>query len=327
MSKSFIAFINHLLTFDTQYDMIIKKSPEFIDAPFRFNINSSVLNALSVKAKEIFEKEPNVLEINAPIYIFGDIHGQFRDFIRFLKMTGLPPNNKFLFMGDYVDRGNNSVEVLCLIFALKILYPNHIYVLRGNHECSNVNINYGFYQECFERFSKHEINGHDTFLKINETLQSIPISAVINKKVFCVHGGLSPHLKKVSDINKINRFQNIPDSGLLCDLLWADPKSDRNEWSPSSRGVSYNFNEKVIDKFLEDNNLELICRAHQMVVNGFSFFNNNKLVTIFSAPNYCGSCGNDGAVMKINKNLECSFLIIKPINKIKKNNNNNQSYV
>lgn len=335
MSKSFIAFVNHLLTFDTQYNLIINKSPQYINSPFRFNINSSVLNALSVKAKEIFDKEPNVLEINVPIYIFGDIHGQFQDFIRFLKMTGLPPNNKFLFMGDYVDRGSNSVEVLCLLFALKILYPRHVYILRGNHECKNVNMNYGFYQECCERFNDHSINGHDTFMNINNTLQSIPLAAVINKKVFCVHGGLSPNLKKVSDINKINRFQSIPDEGLLCDLLWSDPKSDRNEWTPSSRGVSYNFNEKVIDKFLEDNELELICRAHQMVVNGFSFFNNNKLVTIFSAPNYCGSCGNDGAVMKINNNLECSFMIIKPVNnksKISNNNqilsnNNNNSYV
>lgn len=320
MSKNFIAFVNHLLTFDTQYSMILKKNPEYKNLPFRFKIDASVIKALSIKCKNIFEKEPNVLKLNAPIYIFGDIHGQFQDLIRFLKMTGLPPNNKYLFMGDYVDRGNNSIEVLALIFAMKILYPDNVFVLRGNHECSNVNMNYGFYNECYQRYeSKDKNNSNDVFKCINETLQSLPLSAVINDKIFCVHGGLSPDLKKISDIDKINRFTNIPDTGLMCDLLWSDPKSSNIDWTPSSRGVSYNFNEKTINEFLENNDLELICRAHQMVVNGFSFFNNNKLVTIFSAPNYCGSCGNDGAVMKITEAMECSFLIIKPIN-INKNN-------
>lgn len=309
MANSLISFVNHLLTYDNQYNSVIKKNPDMINYPFRFNINSNSINALAEKCKELFSKEPNVLRIDAPIYIFGDIHGQYQDFIRFLKMTGLPPKHKFLFMGDYVDRGNNSIEVISLIFSMKILYPNHVFVLRGNHECPTVNVNYGFYQECEDRFKEN-----NTFKIINKTLKSLPVAAVINNKVFCVHGGLSPDLKMIDDINKINRFRDIPNDGLLCDLLWADPRST-SDWSPNERGVSYYYNEKIIDNFLKDNNLDLICRAHQMVVNGYSFFNNNKLVTIFSAPNYCGSCGNDGAVMEINENLECSFIVIKPSNK------------
>ena len=309
---------NHLLTYDNQYNNIINDNPKMANYPFRFKINANTINALAIKCRDIFKKEPNVLKIKAPIYIFGDIHGQYQDLIRFLRMTGLPPKHKFLFMGDYVDRGNNSIEVVALIFAMKILYPNHVYVLRGNHECKMVNMNYGFYHECAQRFPENSGNGKDSinpFHIINSTLKSLPLASVINDKVFCVHGGLSPELKFIQDIEKINRFVDIPDSGLMCDLLWSDPKSTNENWPHNDRGVSYYYNEKNINEFLIRNDLDLICRAHQMVVNGYSFFNTDKLVTIFSAPNYCGSCGNDGAVMEINSELECSFIVIKPVNK------------
>jgi serine/threonine-protein phosphatase PP1 catalytic subunit len=313
MSNNLISFVNHLLTYDSQYNIIIKKNPKMIDHPFRFNINSNTMNSLALKCKTIFSKEPNVLNLDAPIYLFGDIHGQFQDLIRFLRITGLPPKKKILFMGDYVDRGNNSIEVVALIFAMKILYPKHVYVLRGNHECSNVNMNYGFYQECKDRFSD-VLETDNPFYSINNALMSLPLTAIIGGRIFCVHGGLSPNLKFVSDINKINRFQKIPDKGLLADLLWSDPKSTDKDWVLNDRGISYYYNEKAIDKFLMDNNLDLICRAHQMVVDGYHFFNNNRLVTIFSAPNYCGNCGNNGAVMNINDDFVCSFIVIKPIN-------------
>lgn len=317
MSKNLISFVNHLLTYDSQYNTIIKNNQKIKGHPFRFNINSNTMNALALKCKKIFSNEPNVLKIDNPIYLYGDIHGQFQDLIRFLKTTELPPKSTLLFMGDYVDRGNNSIEVVALIFAMKILYPNNVFVLRGNHECSNVNMSYGFYQECKSRFN-NVLENDNPYYTINNALMSLPLAAVIGGKVFCVHGGLSPELKFLSDIDKLDRFQKIPDSGLLADLLWSDPKSTERDWVENERGISYYYNEKAIDKFLMDNNLELICRAHQMVVNGYNFFNNNRLVTIFSAPNYCGSCGNDGAVMKINENFECSFIVIKPINRKEK---------
>ena len=324
MTQNFISFVNHLLSYENQRLLINKQRPELINMPFRFNIDASVLISLTDKVIPIFKKESNLLELTAPINLFGDIHGQFLDMIRFLKMTGLPPHQKFLFMGDYVDRGQNSIEVVTLLFALKILYPEQVFILRGNHECPDVNMGYGFYQECEQRFNnkEHPNLGLKVFNCINQALMTLPIAAVINKKVFCVHGGLSPKLKYIQDINNINRFMKIPDNGILCDLLWSDPSSNDKGWDYSQRGVSFTYNEQVLDEFLKVNNLELVCRAHQMVNDGFKFFNNNKLITLFSAPNYCGSCGNDGAVMKINENLECSFMIIKPMNKqieIKKN--------
>ena len=307
----FINFINHLLTFNKQMELLYIQKPSEKNKPFRFNISSNVIIKLCDLVKPILYGEPNTLNITAPINIFGDIHGQVSDMIHFLEMTGLPPNHKFLFMGDYVDRGNNSIEVCALLFSLKIMYPQHIYILRGNHECPEVNSMYGFLNECEMRFGEE---GKNVFNKINDVLCVLPLCAIINQKIFCVHGGISPHLKKITDINKINRFMKIPDSGLLCDLMWSDPNNSNDTWGINSRGISCTYNSNAVETFLNNNNLQLVCRAHQLVSEGYKFSHNNKLITVFSAPNYCGNCGNDGAVMKITEDLVCSFIIIKPTN-------------
>jgi len=346
---NFINFINHLLTFNKQHELYtiqnkknninnsnnINNTNKNINLntgeslPFRFNINSKVIIKLCDIVLSIFRNESNVLYLDAPLYVFGDIHGQFSDLIHFLEMTGLPPNNKFLFLGDYVDRGNNSIEVCCLLFALKIMYPGNIYLLRGNHECPVVNQMYGLLDECETRFgadlgtdNSNNGIGRMVFDKINEVLCALPLAAIINKKIFCVHGGISPHLNKISDIDNINRFINIPDDGLICDLMWSDPAIMNNLWGNNSRGISCTYNPQAINNFLKNNKLQLICRAHQLVSEGYKFFGNNKLITVFSAPNYCGNCGNNGAVMKINENLVCSFIIIKPTNKDSQTINN-----
>ena len=319
--NQFINFINHLLTFNKQMELLYKQKPNERNKPFRFNISSNVIMKLCDLVKPILYNEKNVLTIDAALNIFGDIHGQFSDMIHFLELTGLPPHQKFLFMGDYVDRGNNSIEVCALLFAMKIMYPNNINILRGNHECPEVNSMYGFLNECESRFGNE---GKNVFNKINEVLCILPLCAIVNEKIFCVHGGISPHLKKIEDINKINRFTVIPEGGLLCDLMWSDPSNvthnsnnqnnPNDSWGVNSRGVSCTYNLKAVETFLNNNNLQLICRAHQLVSDGYKFSHNNKLVTVFSAPNYCGNCGNDGAVMKINEDLVCSFIIIKPTN-------------
>jgi len=314
-NANFIDFINHLLTFNKQMDLFHVKYPDSHKLPFRFSISARVIIKLADLAKAIFAQESNVLHVTAPLTVFGDIHGQFSDMIRFFEMSGLPPDNSFLFLGDYVDRGNNSVEVVALLFALKIMYPNKIWILRGNHECPEVNAMYGLLGECEERFGN---DAKQVFTKINEALISLPLCAVINKKIFCVHGGISPSLNVLDDINKINRFCSIPDKGLMCDLLWSDPSSSlKEEWGASSRGVSCTYSEQCVANFLHRNKLQLICRAHQLVPDGYRFFSNHKLITVFSAPNYCGNCGNDGVVMRVSINLECSFFIIKPISNMK----------
>ena len=308
---NFVSFINHLLTFNKQMVLLKLQKPNDSNTPFRFTISAHVIIKLCELAKPILHNEPNMLNIKAPLYVFGDIHGQFSDMIHFLEMTGLPPNNKFLFMGDYVDRGSNSIEVCALLFAMKIMYPNNIYILRGNHECPEVNSLYGLLTECESRFGS---DAKLVFNKINEVLCVLPICAIINNKIFCVHGGISPHLKTLDDINKINRYCKIPDSGLLCDMMWSDPSQSVEKWGTNSRGISCTYNSSAITTFLKTNKLQLLCRAHQLVSDGYKFFSQDKMITVFSAPNYCGNCGNDGAVMKVNEDLVCSFIIIKPTN-------------
>lgn len=324
-NSNFINFINHLLTFNQQQELLKKKNAGSVlendTLPFRFNISAKVLIKLCNLAKSIFENESNILTLSAPIYVFGDIHGQYSDLIHFLEMTGLPPDNSFLFLGDYVDRGNNSIEVCALLFAMKIMFPNNIYLLRGNHECPEVNRLYGLYTECETRFGDGDKDA--VFDALNSVLCSLPLCAIINRKIFCVHGGISPLIKSLDDIKTIDRFKPIPNDGILCDLMWADPTAVESvEWGTNSRGVSCTYGASAIYKFLKMNKLQLICRAHQLVSEGYKFFADSKLLTVFSAPNYCGNCGNDGAVMKLTSELEGSFIIIKPTNIDSQNQNN-----
>ena len=239
--------------------------------------------------------------------ICGDIHGQFYDLLQLFELGGYPPDKNYLFLGDYVDRGRQSIETMCLLLAYKIKYPENFFLLRGNHECSSVNRIYGFYNECKRRYSiKLWKNFCDCF-------NCLPIAAIIDDTIFCCHGGLSPELVFVNEIKEIIRPTDVPEQGMLCDILWSDPNKDiiDDYFGENERGISVTFSKKYLQKFLSDNNLELLCRAHQVVEEGYEFFANKKCVTVFSAPNYCGMFDNSGAMMVVDENLKCSFNIIK----------------
>lgn len=268
---------------------------------------------LCAETKKIFLKQPVLLELIAPIKICGDVHGQYYDLLRLFGYGGFPPNSNYLFLGDYVDRGKQSLETICLLFAYKIRYPENIFLLRGNHECASINRIYGFYDECKRRFS---IKLWKTF---TDCFNCLPISAVIDGRIFATHGGLSPDLKLVEQIKEIVRPTDIPDTGLLCDLLWSDPDKEATQWMENERGVSFIFGTKHLDTFLKENELDLVCRAHQVVEDGYEFFGKKRLVTIFSAPNYCGEFDNAGAIMSVDKDLVCSFQILKAADKKEKN--------
>mmetsp|Transcript_14345 Transcript_14345/g.54078 ORF Transcript_14345/g.54078 Transcript_14345/m.54078 type:complete len:291 (-) Transcript_14345:318-1190(-) len=257
-------------------------------------------------AREIFMREPPLLEVSAPMKIAGDVHGQYSDVLRLFRAGGLPPDQKYLFMGDYVDRGRNSIETICLLMALKVQYPDQIWLLRGNHECATINRIYGFYDECRRRFSVR------LWKAFCDCFNALPFAAVVDEKIFCCHGGLSPDLSHLDQIRTINRPCEIPDTGIECDLLWADPDGRVHSWGSNDRGVSYTFGETVVEQFLEAHGLDLVCRAHQVVEDGYEFFAGRRLVTIFSAPNYCGEFDNAGAMMSVDETLMCSFQILKP---------------
>ncbi|KAF9426430.1 hypothetical protein BGZ94_006527 [Podila epigama] len=258
-------------------------------------------------AREIFLSQPALIELNAPVKIVGDIHGQYTDLLRLFEMCGFPPSANFLFMGDYVDRGKMSLETILLLFCYKIKYPENFFLLRGNHECANVTKVYGFYDECKRRAS---IKMWKAFV---DTFNCLPLAAIVANKIFCVHGGLSPSLGTMDDIRALRRPTDVPDYGLLNDLLWSDPSDTAVDWEDNERGVSYCFGRSIIQKFLHKHDFDLVCRAHMVVEDGYEFFNERTLVTVFSAPNYCGEFDNFGAVMSVSEELLCSFELLKPI--------------
>jgi serine/threonine-protein phosphatase PP1 catalytic subunit len=188
----------------------------------------------------------------------GDIHGQYQDLLRLFEYGGYPPSANYLFLGDYVDRGRQSLETICLLLAYKIRYPDKIYLLRGNHEDAKINRIYGFYDECKRRFNVR------LWKIFTDCFNCLPVAALIDEKILCMHGGLSPELEHLGQIKEIQRPTEIPDGGLLCDLLWSDPDARVEGWADSDRGVSCTFGPDKVAEFLNKNDLDLICRGHQV---------------------------------------------------------------
>lgn len=230
-----------------------------------------------------------------------------------------------------MDRGKQSLETICLLLAYKIKYPENFFLLRGNHECASINRIYGFYDECKRRFN---VRLWKTF---TDCFNCLPVAALIDDKILCMHGGLSPDLTNLDQIRNLPRPTDVPDSGLLCDLLWSDPSREVKGWGMNDRGVSYTFGADKVVEFLMQHDMDLVCRAHQVihiylfflgpflvsrdvkfcsilqvVEDGYEFFADRQLVTIFSAPNYCGEFDNAGAMMSVDESLMCSFQILKP---------------
>lgn len=263
-----------------------------LDAAYSAKITKAVclknaeITAICTAVREVLLAQPALIELSAPVKIVGDVHGQYTDLIRMFEMCGFPPNSNFLFLGDYVDRGKQSLETILLLFCYKLKFPENFFLLRGNHECANVTRVYGFYDECKRRCN---IKIWKTFI---DAFNCLPIAAIVAGKIFCVHGGLSPSLSHMDDIRQIARPTDVPDYGLLNDLLWSDPADMESDWESNERGVSYCFGKKVIMEFLQRNDFDLVCRAHMVVEDGYEFFQDRILVTVFSAPNVSSlTCG------------------------------------
>uniref|UniRef100_A0A673CIJ2 Serine/threonine-protein phosphatase n=1 Tax=Sphaeramia orbicularis TaxID=375764 RepID=A0A673CIJ2_9TELE len=260
-------------------------------------LTENEIRGLCLKSREIFLSQPILLELEAPLKICGDVHGQYYDLLRLFEYGGFPPESK------------QSLETICLLLAYKIKYPENFFLLRGNHECASINRIYGFYDECKRRYN---IKLWKTF---TDCFNCLPVAAIVDEKIFCCHGGLSPDLQSMEQVRRVMRPTDVPDQGLLCDLLWADPDKDVLGWGENDRGVSFTFGADVVTKFLHKHDMDLICRAHQVVEDGYEFFAKRQLVTLFSAPNYCGEFDNAGAMMSVDETLMCSFQILKPADK------------
>ena len=264
------------------------------------------------KSLSLIKEEKMLIELEAPLRVCGDIHGQYYDLLRIFEHCGYPGEYNFLFLGDYVDRGKQSLETICLLLAYKIKFPNKVHLLRGNNESSVTNRIYGFYDECKRRYNVR------LWRNFTELFNYLPVAALIDDKILCMHGGLSPDLRNLNSISEITRPTDIPDSGLLCDLLWSDPDKETLEFDENDRGVSWVFGEKIVNEFNRKNDLDLIIRAHQVVDDGYEFFANRQLITIFSAPNYCGEFDNSAGIMIIDDALTCSLKVLRPVENLNK---------
>jgi len=265
------------------------------------------LKLVCEKVKELLLEESNVQPVSVPITLCGDVHGQFYDVLKLFQTGGELPDTNYVFMGDFVDRGYYSLETFTYLLLLKICFPERVTLLRGNHETREITQVYGFYDECMQKYGSPVAWKYCT-----QVFDLLGISCLIDGKIFCVHGGLSPQAQTLDLIRTIVRDVEVPHEGPLCDLMWSDPE-DIEGWELSPRGGGWLFGSRPTAEFVELNNLELIARAHQLVAEGYSYKFNDKLVTVWSAPNYCYRCGNVAAILALDSNMKRDFKIFDAV--------------
>ncbi|WFD18242.1 protein-serine/threonine phosphatase [Malassezia caprae] len=257
---------------------------------------------LCEQVRQIMLEESNIQPVSSPVTVCGDIHGQFWDLLELFRVGGDLPETSYIFMGDFVDRGFFSLETLSYLMALKARYPSRITLLRGNHESRQITQVYGFYgtcpsltkDECMQKYGSASV-----WKSCCQVFDYLNLAAIIDGRVLCVHGGLSPELRSLDQMRTIMRLQEVPHEGPFCDLMWSDPE-DIETWSVSPRGAGWLFGRLVTKEFNHLNGLELIARAHQLVQEGYKLMHDNNIVTVWSAPNYCYRCGNVASVFEVN---------------------------
>lgn len=307
-----------------------------LNAPFEFKPESII--ELANQAELILRNQPIVLYVQSPIKIFGDIHGQYSDLMRFFDLFGAPcygatqegdiESFDYLFLGDFIDRGSHSLETICLLLALKIKYPDQIHLIRGNHEDKWINNGFGFSDECAYRLGEDPSDDNSVFNRINALFEWLPLAAIIDNKVVCLHGGIGSSLNTIADIEKLDRPLEVihevttPEQKLVVDILWSDPTDSDQELGiqqntirdPGGTGNIVKYGPDRVQKFLNANGLSLVIRAHECVMDGFERFAGGQLITLFSATDYCGRHKNAGAVLILKKNFEITPKLIYPQN-------------
>ena len=244
-----------------------------------------------------------LIEVTSPIVIVGDLHGNIADLIKILHAFGKPPDRKYMFLGDFVDRGNNSLAVILLILAYMVKYEGSVFLIRGNHEFSHINRAYGFYDEIMNEYNDEQI-----WIKFQDVFSWFPLAAVINRAVFCVHGGLSPNLTDLDTLRQLPMpIPNYLSNTMISDLVWSDPVDTIKGFQINHRGSGQIFGPDVVESFLKNNKLKLMVRGHQCTLSGFRAFADFMGITVFSSSNYCLGLENKCGAVTVNAERTMSF--------------------
>lgn len=263
------------------------------------------------RVMDIMIHEPNVRYINSPVVVVGDLHGQFVDLLALLQIEGPPGKAAYVFLGDYVDRGENSLELILLLLCYKIQYPGLVVLIRGNHEQSSINKVYGFYEECHGKYKKASV-----WNAINEVFSYFNVGCVIDRRYFCVHGGISPRVS-IHKLQRIDRFEKISEDSIFTDVIWSDPFYKPGA-SSNPRGSGFLFGEDILKQFLMFNDLEMVIRSHQLAIEGYKWDFGSLCLTVWSAPDYMGKCSNPASILYIENNVPITTKCLKLFKKAKK---------
>jgi protein phosphatase len=271
--------------------------------------SSETIIDLCSKVSELFQAESLLLEVQSPLVIVGDIHGQLLDLLRIVKEHGIPTRQRYLFMGDLIDRGPFSLEVIVMIFVLKLYWPQNLLVIRGNHEFHQTCSEGGFYEQIFALYS----NGLAVYGSFLNAFSNMPLAAVVDRSIFVVHGGIGPEVQLLRQIQEISRPIDDFSLPIVDSLLWSDPLAQLDEFEPSTRGAGFLFGKTALNTFLADNQLALLVRGHESIAQGFEYQFDKKCLTAFSASNYCGRLENDGSVLIVQSAQQITPKVYHPL--------------
>ncbi|KAL3110080.1 hypothetical protein niasHT_015683 [Heterodera trifolii] len=295
---------------DNLVDALIAKLSRTTFEQFTSEVSAQDIHKLCDVTVSVLQQQSMLIRLQPPVVLCGDIHGQFRDLLRIFKTMGFPPDKKYLFLGDYVDRGTQSLETMVLLFCYKVKYPDSVILLRGNHECSNMNRAYGFFEEVERRYG--QMDAYALWNHFNQTFAWLPYVGLIGNKILCMHGGISDKLTSLEQLNDLRPTTEPPNPSLEIDLLWADPVPGIQGVRPNNRGASVQFGEDMVHKICNLLGVDLIIRAHQVVQGGVEFFADRRLITLFSAPHY-ENMHNTGAIIAIAEDLSYTVHTFPPL--------------